>query len=129
MTGDVGRDPLETVAAYRLARELATDALADAARLRRSALTREIAAQLLTAAASVRANIAEGYSRGTLADRRKFFEYALGSARECQVWYESCGRPVPEAQLARLTSIRRLLLAMIRNAREDVSAEKHARRA
>jgi four helix bundle protein len=128
MTSDAGRDPLETVAAYRLAREFATGALADAGRLRRSALTREIAAQLLTAAGSVCANIAEGYSRGTVADRKKFYEYALGSARECQAWYETSGTPVPESQLARLTSIRRLLLTMIRNARDDVSAERKAGR-
>jgi four helix bundle protein len=128
MAATAMRDPLETVAAYRLALELAAGAFHDAGRLRRAVLTREIAAQLLTAAGSVGANIAEGYSRGTVADRKKFYEYALGSARECQVWYESCGAPIPESHLARLTSIRRLLLTMIRNARDDIDAEKHPSR-
>ena len=125
MTATGMRDPLETVAAYRLAREFAADAMRDAQRMRRAVLTREIAGQLLRAAGSVSANIAEGYSRGTVADRKKFYEYALGSARECQAWYETAGTPVPESQLARLTSIRRLLLTMIRNAREDITSERH----
>ena len=128
MTTDTGTDPLETVAAYRLAREFAAGVVTDARRMRRSALTREVGAQLLRAAGSVNANIAEGYSRGTVADRRRFYEYALGSARECQVWYESSGTPVPESQLALLTSIRRLLLTMIRNSPADVSSERKARR-
>ncbi len=36
---------------------------------------------------SIRANIAEGYSRGTGKDRARFYEYALGSARESRDWY------------------------------------------
>ncbi len=124
MDSPSSRDPLETVTAYRLAREFAAGVALDARRLQRSALTREVAGQLLRAAGSVGANIAEGYSRGTVADRKKFYEYALGSARECQAWYECSGSPVPESQLERLTSIRRLLLTMIRNARDDIAAER-----
>ena len=33
------------------------------------------------------ANIAEGYSRGSQKDRSRFYEYALGSARETRDWY------------------------------------------
>jgi hypothetical protein len=38
--------------------------------------------QLYRAIGSISANIAEGYSRGTGKDRARFYEYALGSARE-----------------------------------------------
>jgi four helix bundle protein len=45
--------------------------------------------QLWRSAVSIAANSAEGYSRGTGADRARFHEHALGSARECIVWYEA----------------------------------------
>jgi four helix bundle protein len=115
----VGGDPIGRVQAYRLAGALVEQACADAERLRRDVVTQEVAAQLLRSAGSVRANIAEGYSRGTAPDRRKFYEYALGSARECRVWYETARPDATGLQLARLDSIRRLLLTMIRNSRAD----------
>jgi four helix bundle protein len=43
--------------------------------------------QLYEAVGSVSANLAEGYSRGTGKDRARFYEYALGSARESRDWY------------------------------------------
>jgi four helix bundle protein len=36
---------------------------------------------------SVSANLAKGYSRGTGRDRARFYEYALGPARESRDWY------------------------------------------
>jgi four helix bundle protein len=41
------------------------------------------------ACGSVSANIPEGDSGGTGADRGRFLEYALGSARNTLVWYEA----------------------------------------
>ena len=104
------RDAIDRVQAYRLAME----ALAD---VKRDLRAGEIENQLIRAVASIAANIAEGYSRGTAADRRRFFEYALGSVRESAVWYATLPQPSPPDRLDRLESIRRLLLAMIRNAR------------
>ncbi|NGP87647.1 four helix bundle protein [Aliifodinibius halophilus] len=43
--------------------------------------------QLYRSAGSVSANIAEGYSRKSKLDQARFYEYALGSARECRGWY------------------------------------------
>jgi len=118
------KDPLERLAAYRLGIEAAHVARLDAMEFARDAMMREIAGQLLRAAASIPANIAEGYSRGTTADRRKFLEYALGSTRECGVWYESTAHPDRKERLERLTSIRRLLLTMIKTARLSVEADR-----
>jgi four helix bundle protein len=62
-------------------------------------------------------NIAQGYSRGTGRDRARFFEYALGSARESRDWYYKArpilGPAATEERLALLTEIIPLLLAAI----------------
>jgi len=73
--------------------------------------------QLLSAMASVGANIAEGYGRGTNADRARFFTYALGSAREAVVWYQTVLPPDRAEQLAdrldRLARVKRMLLGLL----------------
>ena len=117
-------DPLERVQVYQLAMEAMRIGRSDALALEADPLTREVGGQLLRATASIAANVAEGYSRGTTADRRKFLEYALGSARECFIWYEAADHPEREEREARLTSIRRLLLTMIRTARESAAQDR-----
>ncbi len=127
MTEPARTDPLLRVQAYRLALEAMQDAREDTGVMRDEPAMREVAVQLVRAAGSIAANIAEGYSRGTTADRRKFYEYALGSTRECLVWYEAAPpASLLSSRIDRLVSIRRLLLTMIRNSRAD-SAKDHAR--
>ena len=84
--------------------------------------------QLCRALGSISANIAEGYSRGSGKDRSRFYEYALGSARESRDWYYKArhvlGQPVVDHRLDLLSQIIRLLLVMIpdqrgRTLRED----------
>jgi four helix bundle protein len=41
--------------------------------------------QLLRASASIPLNLAEGNAKGTVNDKRRFFQMAFGSVRECQV--------------------------------------------
>ncbi|HET8771238.1 MAG TPA: four helix bundle protein [Gemmatimonadaceae bacterium] len=118
------KDPVERVQAYRLAKEALKLGRADALALGNDPLTREVGGQLLRATGSIAANIAEGYSRGTTADRRKFLEYALGSVRECLVWYEAADHADREEREARLISIRRLLLTMIRTSRLSSAADQ-----
>ena len=86
--------------------------------------------QLCRALGSISANIAEGYSRGSGRDRSRFYEYALGSARESRDWYYKArhvlGQPVVDHRLDLLSQIIRLLLVMIpdqrgRTLREDSS--------
>jgi len=85
-----------------------------------------VADQLTRAVGSIAANIAEGHSRSSLADRLRFFGYALGSAREAAVWYETLrgalGGIVTDRQDT-LIQIRRLLLATLRRARPAGSTE------
>jgi four helix bundle protein len=77
--------------------------------------------QLLQAAGSVSANLAEGYSRSTRADRLRFYTYALGSVRECLVWYHAAADEVPATvfadRLVLLARVRSLVLGLIRSTR------------
>jgi four helix bundle protein len=118
------QDPLERLQVYRLALEATRVARTDALAMGGDPMLRELGGQLLRAAGSIAANVAEGYSRGTTAERRKFLEYALGSARECVVWYESVAHEERRDRIERLTSIRRLLLTMIRTARESTARDR-----
>ena len=117
-------DPLERVTVYRLALEAMREGRGDAAEFGKDPMLRQVGGQLVRATASIAANVAEGYSRGTTADRRRFLEYALGSARECVVWYEASDYAQKDARVERLTSIRRLLLTMIRTARASTTADR-----
>ena len=76
-----------------------------------------MAPQLYRAAGSIGATVAEGYSRSSGLDRVRFYEYALGSARETREWYLH-GEPVlgtARGTMAMdvLTRISKLLLASI----------------
>ena len=49
--------------------------------------TRSLSDQLYRSVGSVSASIAEGYSKGAGKDGARFYEYALGPAREARDWY------------------------------------------
>lgn len=108
------------MSAYVLAEDLIHQSWNDVVLLERRNVMRGVASQLYRAVGSIAANIAEGYSRSSGRDRARLFEYALGSARECDAWYESA-RPIlgtqTDARLAILTRIRKLLLSAIRGER------------
>ena len=112
---------LDRVQAYQLAQALAAPAFEDATLLQQSPLLSHLAPQLMRAAGSIAANIAEGYVRRSARDRLRYYEYALGSAEETRSWYtfarHALSEEVMKDRIERLTSIRRLLLAMIRNDR------------
>src|SRR6266481_4702739 len=70
--------------------------------------------QATRAIGSVAANIAEGYSRSSLADRNRFYGYALGSTREAISWYDTLRAELGDISTERqstLIQVRRLLLA------------------
>lgn len=79
-------------------------------------------AQLSQAIGSTGANIAEGYSRSSIIDRNRFFDYALGSDREAITWYDTLrfalGAVADERQ-ATLIKVRRLLLTTLRTSRAE----------
>jgi four helix bundle protein len=121
--GDGARnDPTWKVEAYRLGLFAGAAAWEDAEVLVRDPRGTVVAGQLMRSAASVAANIAEGYGRRSPKERVKFYEYALGSAGETRAWYvtvrQAIGRETLELRLANLLSLTRLLLTMIRRERE-----------
>ena len=89
----------------------------DSAALAGNYNTRSVADQLYRSAGSIGANYAEGYSRSSGKDRVRMLEYALGSARECRVWYRAgrhvLAEEVYERQTDALNRICRLLLTAI----------------
>lgn len=114
---EIKDDSLWNVKAYRLALFLVDLGWHDVTKLMRDRRTVGLAGQLARALGSVGANLAEGYSRGTGKDRARFYEYALGSARESRHWYHQgrhiLGDEVVQHRLAPLTEIVKLLLVMV----------------
>jgi len=114
---EITGDRLWKMEVYRLALFASDLAWPDATKLIQDRRTLRLSDQLYRAVGSVSANITEGYSRGTGKDRARFYEYALGSAREGRDWYYK-GRHVPgetvtSHRLKLLTQIIRLLLTII----------------
>lgn len=89
----------------------------DVTQLMKDRRTVSLADQLFRALGSISANIAEGFSRGTGRDRARFYEYALGSARESRDWYfkvrHVLGNGIVNDHINLLAEIIRLLLTMI----------------
>jgi four helix bundle protein len=114
---DITGDTLWKIEAYRLALFVGDIGWYDATKLMQDKRTIDLSDQLYRALGSISANIAEGYSRGSSKDRARFYEYALGSARESRDWYHKSehvlGTTVVSHRLRLLTQIIRLLLTMI----------------
>ena len=126
ITGEV----IWKVQAFRLALYLAACVERDTrgmAEDKRFALT---VAQLVRAAGSIGANIAEGYPRQSGRDRVRYYEYALGSAGEAKVWYLSThpviAADVLEQRFSVIRSISRLLQKMINSSRHPSSGSTRA---
>ena len=115
---------------YRKALFLSDAAWNDCTKLYNNKRTVSLADQLYRAIGSISANIAEGYSRGTGKDRARFFEYALGSAREGRDWYFK-GRHVLGNELAQhrslqLAEVIAMLVAIIPRQRTNGIKEEPA---
>ncbi|PSQ94795.1 MAG: four helix bundle protein [Bacteroidetes bacterium SW_7_64_58] len=110
-------DPLWGMRVYQLSLFASDVSWRDAGTLRDEERTQSVADQLYRAVGSIGANVAEGYSRGTGRDRARFYEYALGSARESRDWYFKgrfgLGEDVVQHRLDFMTEIIRLLLTII----------------
>lgn len=87
--------------------------------------------QLLRASQSIPLNIAEGNGKGTVADRRRFFEIARGSALECSAIQDvliECGTLLAvdaedsKVMLVRMVSMLAKLGRRDCQAREDVAS-------
>lgn len=114
---DLRGDPLWNMEIYQLAVLMGDLAWSDLSKLVTDRRTRSLADQLYRAIGSIAANIAEGYSRRSGKDQARFYEYALGSAREARGWYYQ-GKGVLHTEIVThrlqlLTRIIRLLLKII----------------
>ncbi|MCL4862245.1 MAG: four helix bundle protein [Caldilineaceae bacterium] len=110
-------DALWRLEAYRLGLFVADLGWYDMTRLTKDSMMRELADQLYRAVGSISANIAEGYSHRSNKEKARFYEYALGSARESRDWYfkarHGLGPAVVEHRIDLLTRIIRLLITMV----------------
>jgi len=113
----IANDSLWRIKAYRLATFAADLGWEDVTRLAKDRRSLALAGQLYRALGSIGANLAEGYSRGTGPDRARFYEYALGSARECRDWYYKSrhvlGPETTSQRLEMMEEIIKLLLTMV----------------
>jgi four helix bundle protein len=127
---EIKGDTVWRVEAYRLSLLVSDIGWEDVTVLSKDRRTWGIADQLYRALGSMSANIEEGYSKGTGKDRARFYEYALGSARESRGWYYKGRHVLPsEVTLHRirlLTQIIRLLLTMIPDQRGTMIREEPA---
>jgi four helix bundle protein len=110
-------DPLWQMKVYKLAVFVGDLAWQDVSKLTQDKRTVGLADQLYRAVGSVSANIAEGYSRRSGKDQARFYEYALGSAREARGWYHQgrfvLSETVASHRLKLLTEVICLLLTII----------------
>ena len=124
---EIKADSLWKMTAYRLASFLGDIAWRDTRTLSHTPGMASLSNQLYRAVGSVGANLAEGYSRGTGKDRARFYEYALGSARESRDWYFKArhvlGDEVFQHRLGLLTRIIQLLLKTVPQQRGRVLRE------
>jgi four helix bundle protein len=127
---EVTGDSLWKMEAYRLGLFIADVGWYDVTKLMHDRRTLSLSDQLYRALGSISANLAEGYSRGTGKDRARFYEYALGSARESRDWYYKgrhiLGETVTQHRLSLLAQIIRLLLTMIPQQRGRILREPSA---
>ena len=114
---EITADTLWRMEVYRLAVLAGDLTWWDMAKLARDKRMIGLADQLCRAAGSIAENIAEGYSRRSGKDQARFYEYALGSAREARGWYyqgrHALSESVATHRIQLLTQIIRLLLAII----------------
>jgi four helix bundle protein len=125
---EIRADSLWKVEAYRLALFAADLGWSDVTKLASDKRTINLCSQLFRSLGSISANLAEGYSRGSGRDRARFYEYALGSARESRGWYYQ-GRHILEDavishRLGLITQIIKLLLKMVPQQRGHVLYEE-----
>lgn len=123
-------DPIWRSTIYQQALFAGKLAWFDVCKLAQDKRTEALSNQLYRAIGSVSANITEGYSRASGKDQARFYEYALGSARESRDWYYK-GRhvleePVAYHRLSLLVEIIRQLLVMVPKYRQKTLREETA---
>lgn len=125
---EIKDDPLWKMRVYRLSLFAVDIGWRDVSKLSQDKRTLRLSDQLYRALGSISANIAEGYSRSSAKDRFRFYEYALGSARESRDWYYKArhllGEPVMTHRIQYLTQIIRLLLTILPRKNQTIFREQ-----
>lgn len=110
-------DVLWKMRVYRLGLFASNIGWEDVTKLMQDQRTLKLSDQLYRSLGSISANIAEGYSRSSGKDRARFYEYALGSARESRDWYYKARHILSESVVQHrvdlCSQIIRLLLTML----------------
>jgi four helix bundle protein len=118
----ITEDMLWRTEVYRIALFLGDLAWYDIRKLAKNPTMISLSDQLYRATGSISANISEGYSRASGKEQARFYEYALGSAREARDWYFKSryilGQAVVEHRLKLLAQVIRQLLKMVPKYRE-----------
>ena len=126
------RDPIWRTPAYRYGLWVYELAKQDAKVLRADPDTRGDVDQFLRAVGSISANLAEGYSRSTGAERARYYDYARASTRESRDWYfkarKVLGDDVVAQRHAVLERIIRILTAIIPREREGGGRRRRGKR-
>ena len=121
LPSEITEDPLWHMELYRQALFLSELTWKDAQKLEMAKIAASLSSQLLRAVGSIAANIAEGFSHASKKNQARFYEYALGSARESKVWYTQARHVLGEAvymhRISLLTHITKQLLSLIPNQR------------
>jgi four helix bundle protein len=114
---ELTQDPLWRTEVYRLSVFAGDLAWPDATKLVQDKRTISLSDQLYRAVGSVSANVAEGYGRQSGKDQARYYEYALGSAREARDRYYQSRHVltdlVAQHRMRLLTQIIRLLMTII----------------
>jgi four helix bundle protein len=114
---EIKEDSLWRMEVYRLSLFASDLAWPDATKLVKDRRTIGLSDQLFRSAGAVSSDIAEGYSRKSGKDQARYYEYALGSAREARNWcFEGrhvLGTTVAHHRIALWTKIIKLLLTIV----------------
>ncbi len=125
-------DPIWKLPAYRIGLFLTDVARDDVTVLIRAGAPPHVVNQLERAVDSIGVNIAEGYSRFSGKERARFYEIALGSARESREWYRRAVRWLgEESALERaylLTRAIKILVVAVPRERAGASEDRIRRR-
>ncbi len=127
---EIINDPIWKLEVYRLALFAGDIGWQDVLKLSKEKLMFSVADQLHRSLGSISANLTEGYSRSKGLDRARFFEIALGSARESRDWYYKARHSLP-AEVVRhrmelITKIISMLAPMILHQRKHAIREEQA---
>jgi four helix bundle protein len=127
---EITNDPIWKLEVYRLALFANDIGWEDILKLSQEKLMFSVADQLHRSLGSISANLTEGYSRSKGLDRARFFEIALGSARESRDWYYQSRHSLPvevvKHRVELMTRIISMLVPMISHQRKHAIREEQA---